>query len=226
MHDPPPLPICLRTCVAHPHATCPHAHLPAYPPAPLLACSLIPSSTHLSRPFSCLFSCSPTRSPILPLIRPFSHSFVHSPAHSSVLPLIHPLDRWRCNTQHRRWGHDTQWTTHSATRQRGMTHSADSMLHGNTMVMGSSMLQHDTVAHMVQPDVTQCDTACNTAHHSMTMTQHSASHGASQRDHDARRRITVQPDMTQCHTARKTAHRSMTTACHSVSHSATRHDMT
>ena len=99
MHDPPPLPICLRTCTAHPHATCLHAHLPAYPPAPLLARSLTHSLIH--PPFL------PILPPVLLFSCLFSHSPTRSPAHSSILPLIHPLDRWRCNTQHRRWGHDT-----------------------------------------------------------------------------------------------------------------------
>jgi len=215
-----------------PHAHVPHAHTPtrslacspAYPPAPPLARSLIPSSTHLSCPFSHLFSHSPAHSPILPLIRPFSRSFAHSPAHSSILPLICPLDRWRCNTQHRRWGHDTQQTTHGATQQRGATHSADSMLHGNAMVTGSSVLWHDMVAHMVQPNATQCDTACNMAHRSMTTMQYSASHSASQCDHDARWHVTAQPNTTQRHTACKTAHRSMTTTQRSTSHGPSQHD--
>jgi len=114
--------------------------------------------------------------------------------------------------------------THGATRQRGTTHSADSMLHGNAMVMGSSVLQHDTVAHMVQPDTTQRDTVCNTAHCSTTTTQHSASHGASQRNHDTRWRVMAQPDTTQRHTARKTAHRSMTTTQRGTSHGPSQHD--
>ena len=92
------------------------------------------------------------------------------------------------------------------------------------MVTGSSMLRHDTVAHMVQPNATQRDTACNTAHHSTTTMQHSASHGTSQRDHDARRHITAQPNTTQCHMAQKTAHRSMTMMQCGTSHGPSQHD--
>src|SRR5712672_3500606 len=67
MHDPPPLPICLCTCTACPHATCPHTR----PLACLPTCSSARSLTHSL--------IHPPLSPILPPVLPFSRPFSHSP---------------------------------------------------------------------------------------------------------------------------------------------------
>src|SRR5712672_2706778 len=113
MHYPPPLLICLRTCVAHPHATCPHAHLPAYPPAPLLARSLAHSLVH--PPFL------PILPPVLPLIHPFSHSFTHltdggatpSTGDGGMTPSRQHM------VQHTTTWHDTQCRQHATWQHDG-----------------------------------------------------------------------------------------------------------